>query len=145
MIVTIDTNIIYQALYSNAWASYQILNLIINEKIQFALTTSVYFEYYDVLTRASSLNKFQLKRFEIETILDLLALLSKKFSVYYLLRPNLIDENDNMFFECAFVSASQFLITSNTKHFEKRELNDFGFEIVTPSIFYNFWKRNHGK
>ncbi len=51
MIVTIDTNIIFSALYSQRGASHLILQLVIDEKIELALSTQTYFEYYDVLTR----------------------------------------------------------------------------------------------
>jgi predicted nucleic acid-binding protein len=39
-----------------------------------------------------------------------------------LFRPNLKDENDNMFVELAIVSQSKFLITNNIKDFVSGEL-----------------------
>lgn len=45
---------------------------------------------------------------DVENFLDLLALLAQKHSIYYLLRPNLPDENDNIFVECAFASDSDY-------------------------------------
>jgi hypothetical protein len=45
----------------------------------------------------------------VEDVLDLLALLAKKHNIYFLLRPNLIDEKDNIFCECAFASDSEYL------------------------------------
>ncbi|MCP4214596.1 MAG: putative toxin-antitoxin system toxin component, PIN family [bacterium] len=77
MIVTVDTNVIFSALYSNRGASHQILKLIVDKKIQLALSTQVYFEYYDALTRNENLEKLNLSFEEIEDILDLLALLAK--------------------------------------------------------------------
>lgn len=50
-IITMDTNVLVAALMSNSGASHYILRLILEEKIQLAFTPSVYFEYYDVLTR----------------------------------------------------------------------------------------------
>ena len=73
---------------------------------------------------------------EVEDFLDLLALLAQKHSIYYLLRPNLPDENDNIFMECAFASNSDYLVTSNVKDFKRGELKGFGFKIVTPKEFY---------
>jgi putative PIN family toxin of toxin-antitoxin system len=140
MIVTVDTNVIFSALYSNRGASHQILKLIIDEKIKLALSTQVYFEYYDVLTRDENLEKLNLSLEEIETILDLLALLAKKFSIYFLLRPNLLDENDNMVCECAFASSSDYLITSNIKDFKIGELKGFRYSVVTPAQFYKIWE-----
>jgi putative PIN family toxin of toxin-antitoxin system len=89
MIVTVDTNVIFSALYSNLGASHQILRLILDEKIKLALSPQIYFEYYDVLVREENLAKINLTVEEIEEILDLLALLAQKHSIYFLLRPNL--------------------------------------------------------
>jgi len=140
MIVTIDTNVIFSALYSSRGASHKILRLIINEEIEFALSPSTYFEYYDVLTRKENLKKLNLDIHEIQDILDLLSLLAKKHNIYFLLRPNLIDEKDNFFIECAFASSSDFLITSNVKDFESGELKIPSLKIITPSDFIKYWR-----
>ena len=140
MIVTIDTNVLFSALNSSKGASHQILRLIINEELEFAVSPSTYFEYYDVLTRPENLNEFNLNIDEIEDILDLLALLAKKHNIYFLQRPNLIDEKDNIFIECAFASNSNFLITSNIKDFKYGELKYTSFKILTPSEFIKYWR-----
>lgn len=143
MIVTVDTNVIYSALYSNLGASHQILRLIFDEKVDLALSPAIFLEYYDVLSREETLTQIDLSIEEIEDILDLLVLLARKQSIYFLLRPNLIDEKDNLFYECAFASNSEYLITSNVKHFKSAELKGFNFKIVTPGEFYNLWESKH--
>jgi putative PIN family toxin of toxin-antitoxin system len=143
MIITLDTNILYASLYSSSGASHQILRLILDEKLQVAISTPVYFEYYDVLTRAENLRKINLTINEVEDVLDLLALLAKKYSIYFLLRPNLSDEKDNMFVECAFASNSQYLITSNVRDFKRAELKGFSFQIITPGGFLKTWRETY--
>ena len=143
MIITIDTNILFSSLYSSSGASHQILKLIIDEKLQIAISTPVYFEYYDVLARDENLKKINLTIKEIEDVLDLIALLAKKYSIYFLLRPNLSDEKDNIFVECAFASNSQYLITSNVRDFKQAELKGFSFQIVTPGDFLKIWRENY--
>jgi len=142
MIVTVDTNVIFSGLFSKKGASHFILNLILEEKIKLAISAQTYFEYYDVLSRTKSLDELKLSIAEIEDFLDLLALLAQKYNIYYLLRPNLPDENDNIFVECAFASNSEFLISGNTKDFRKGELKGFNFNLVTPSEFYKIWRNN---
>lgn len=143
MIITIDTNVLFSALNSSGGASFYILKLIIDEKVQFALSPSTYFEYYDVLTRKENLHRFNLSIKEIEDILDLLALLAKKHNIYFLQRPNLADEKDNIFIECAFSSNSNYLITSNIKDFKSGDLKYKSFQIITPSDFVKFWRKNY--
>ena len=143
MIITLDTNILFSSLYSSSGASYQILKLLIDEKLQVAISPSVYFEYYDVLTRPGNIKKINLTTKEVEDVLDLIALLAKKYSIYFLLRPNLSDEKDNMFVECAFASNSQYLITSNIRDFKQAELKGFSFQIVTPGNFLKIWRENY--
>ena len=141
MIVTVDTNVIYAGLLSKKGASHQILRLIFEEKLKLAVSTQTYFEYYDVLTREKSLAELKLSKKEIEDILDLLALLSQKNSIYYLLRPNLQDEKDNM--ECAFASNSEYLITSNIRDFKSSELGNFIYKLVTPGQFFKLWRKKN--
>ena len=136
MILTIDTNVIFSALYSNKGASYSIVTKVIDEKIKLAISPQIYFEYYDVLMREENLKILNLATKDVEDFLDLIALLSQKHSIYYLLRPNLPDENDNIFLECAFASNSDYLVTSNIKDFRQSELKGFRFKVVTPKELY---------
>ena len=136
MILTIDTNVIFSALYSNKGASYSIITKVIDEKIKLAISPQIYFEYYDVLMREENLKILNLATKDVEDFLDLIALLSQKHSIYYLLRPNLPDENDNIFIECAFASNSDYLVTSNIKDFKQSELKGFRFKVVTPKELY---------
>ncbi|HEX9652688.1 MAG TPA: putative toxin-antitoxin system toxin component, PIN family [bacterium] len=138
MIVTVDTNVIYSALYSNRGASHQILRLILDERVNLALSPPIFLEFYDVLSRKEAMAQLNLSNDEIEDILDILVLLAKKQAIYFLLRPNLMDEKDNIFYECAFATNSEYLITSNVRHFKSAELKGFRFKIVTPREFLSF-------
>ena len=139
----LDTNVILAALLSKNGASHLILNLIIDEKLNIALSTSVVLEYDDVLKRKDILGKLNLSKDKVDDILDLLVLLADKYSIYYRLRPNLIDENDNLFIECAFTSNSHYLITSNIKDFKNAELIGHSFKVMTPGDFYYHWRSEH--
>jgi len=143
MIVTLDTNVIYSALYSNRGASHKIFRLILDEKVNLALSPPIFLEYYDVLSRQETMAQLNLSMHEIEDILDLLVLLAKKQAIYFLLRPNLMDEKDNIFYECAFASSSEYLITSNVRHFKSAELKGFKFKIVTPREFHHLWESEY--
>jgi len=143
MIITLDTNVILAALLSQAGASHRILNLVIDEKLSIALSTPVVLEYSDVLSRKEMLKKLNIPSSKMEDLLDLLVLLADKYSIYYRLRPNLFDENDNLFVECAFTSNSRYLVTSNIKDFKRGELKSYPFKVVTPGDFYYLWRCEH--
>ena len=136
MVITIDTNVIFSALYSNKGASFKILDMVLNEKIKLAISAQTYFEYYDVLMREKNRDVLNLTIEEIEDFLDLLAMLAQKQNIYFLLRPNLKDEKDNIFVECAFASNSSYLVTSNIKDFKQNQLKNLNFEVITPNKFF---------
>ncbi len=140
MVITLDTNVILAALLSQVGSSHHILSLIIEEKLNIAVSTPMIMEYEAILKRKKLLEKINLSVSQVEDILDLLVLLADKHSIYYRLRPNLFDENDNLFVECAFASNSLYLITSNIRDFKRGELKNYPFKVVTPGDFYYFWR-----
>jgi len=134
MLVTLDTNILYQALMSKTGASHFILQQVRNRKIRMALSVPVFYEYRDVLTRDKSLKVFRLQSDDVEKFLRFVAYIGKPFKIYFLLRPNLQDEKDNKIAELAVTSRSEFLITSNIKlKFEQ-------LKIITPGGFVKMWR-----
>jgi putative PIN family toxin of toxin-antitoxin system len=141
MLVTIDTNVIYQALRSSAGASYKILQLVRAGRIKIALSHQVLLEYEAVLTRESSLKAFDLSNSDVHSVLRFLAYASEKFEPSFLFRPNLRDEDDNMFVELAVVSQSAYLVTQNIRHFRNSELKFEIFRTVTPAMFLMEWRR----
>lgn len=142
MRITIDTNVFYQALRNNSGASYFILKLIRERKLELALSIPVFIEYEGVLLRQSSLKDLGLKKTEIDSFLDLIILFGSAFDINFLMRPNLRDENDNIFVELAFASRSKFLITSNVKDYTiNKELLFDSFALITPADFVKFWRK----
>ena len=144
MLLTLDTNILYQALMSKTGASYFILQQVRNRKIQIALSVPVFFEYQDVLTRDKSLKDFELELNDVEKFLRFIAYIGKTFEIYFLLRPNLKDEKDNKIVELAVTSQSDYLITSNTRDFKNAELKFDQLKIITPGEFVKMWREKYG-
>ena len=146
MLVVLDTNIIYQALRSNEGASNFILQLIRHNKVDIALSLPVFQEYEAVLKRKKSLSDFKLNIRDINKILTFISFKGLVFDIYYLIRPNLQDEADNMFIELAFTSNAEYLITSNIKDYTKNTNLKFdGFKIITPSEFVKNWRNENEK
>jgi len=89
----------------------------------------------DVLKRPENLSRLGLTQDDIDTFLTWFLHAAETVErVYYLWRPLLPDENDNMFVECAFVSDSDYIVTLNTRHFRACQ-GLFNFDIVLPRDF----------
>ena len=52
--------------------------------------------------------------------------------VYYLWRPNLLDEADNHVVELAIAGSAESIVTHNTRDFRRNELHFPELSIVTP-------------
>lgn len=143
MIVTMDTNVLLAALISSNGASHFILRLILDEKVSLAMSTQLVLEYDDVLKRKEIRQLHGFDDPEIDDLLDTLLLLARKHAIYFRLRPNLNDEGDNLVFECAFTSSSDYLITSNTKDFTQGEWLGTAFQLATPRQFCEQWRNRY--
>ncbi len=136
MRVVLDTSILFQALYSSNGASHELLRRIRNGDLQIPISIPVFSEYCDVLLRQNSLDQFRLTKTEVQHVLDFIALVGIKTDIRFLLRPNLRDENDNIFMELAFASNTSFIITRNVRDFIHRpELKFDEIQIRTPAEF----------
>ena len=146
MRIILDTNIIYQALYSSAGVSHAILQLVRSGEIQIAVSVPVFEECRDVLYRPKTIKETGRSREDMEKVLDFIALIGVATPINYLRRPNLRDEADNMFVELALASGSEYLITRNVGDYTiDNELILDSFSITTPSDFLKEWRRRHGK
>lgn len=143
--MTVDTNILYQALYSSTGASHAILQLLRGGDIQLALSVPVFEEYRDLLLRPRVLRETGLTQTDIEAVLEFVALVGIPTPIDLLWRPNLRDESDNMFVELAVASGSQYLITRNRRHYSVgTSLRFDSFKVVTSAEFLSQWRKQHG-
>lgn len=71
----------------------------------------------------------------MNAILSALAYFGNEVPIYYKVRPNLKDENDNMVFECCVNYGAEYLVTHNVKDFVGGELRRYNFDIITPHYF----------
>ncbi len=107
------------------------------------MSIAVFEEYREVLTRKSSLQDLGMTTRDIAAVLEYLAYVSEPVTIRFHLRPNLRDENDNMFVELAFASQSRYLVTSNVKDFRSGELRFDSFEVITPAEFVRIWRKKN--
>lgn len=79
----------------------------------------VYSEYEEVLERKKSLELLGLDLPDVEDVLRFPAFIGRPFDTHFLFCPNLKDESDTIFVELAVASGAKFIVTSNTRDFQK--------------------------
>lgn len=127
--IILDTNVLYAGLYSADGASHQVLRAIERGQVQIVVSTTLLFEYEDILTRKQA--ELGLSDQQIEAILDNLCQLSDHQNVYYLWRPWLPDPKDDHILEVAVASRTTRIVTHNLKDFKGIE-QTFGIRAIPP-------------
>ena len=75
-----------------------------------------------------------LTRRQVEATLAALAHYAEEVPVYYRLRPNLKDPNDDMVFECAANFDAEVIVTHNVRDFKNPELK-YQIAVLQPGAF----------
>lgn len=134
MRVVFDTNVLAAALRSKGGASYQLVSILPSPKFELVLSLPLYMEYLDVLLRPE-VKPVRAADAEILDFVDEILLNSQTKNIYFLWRPWLKDEKDDMILELAIASQAEYIVTFNVKDFSNIEL--FGVEAITPKDFLN--------
>ena len=125
----IDTNILYAGLYSATGASYRILRLIEQGRIMPLLSTTLLFEYEEVLRRNQK--QLQLSDTAIDDVLNGLCSRGEGRKIHFLWRPQLPDPKDDHVLELTVAAGGADIVTYNVKDFTSATL--FGIRIIKPS------------
>jgi putative PIN family toxin of toxin-antitoxin system len=123
-----DTNILFSGLYSSSGASYQILRLIDSGRITPVISTTLLFEYEDVLKRKQK--ELGLSENEVDVVLDNICALSEFQKIYFLWRPYLKDPKDDHVLEVAVAAKTKIIVTHNMKDF--KGVHEFGVTALRP-------------
>ncbi len=126
-----DTNVLFAGLYSSTGASFQILRLLDARKIKPVISTTLLFEYEDVLKREQTI--LELSHNQVDIILDNICALSIFQEIYFLWRPYLKDSKDDHVLEVAVASKTETIVTHNLKDFKGVE--KFGIKAITPGNY----------
>lgn len=135
----LDTNVLYAGLYSSCGASYQVLNALEQGWIQIVLSTTLVFEYEEVLKRDQE--TLNLTDEEIEILLDDLCQRGNHQVIYFHWRPCLSDPKDDHILELAVASATSTIVTHNVRDFMRA--TEFGIRAITPGQLLEELKWEH--
>ena len=125
----IDTNVLYAGLYSASGASYRILRLIEQGRVTPLLSTTLLFEYEEVLRRNHAV--LGLSGRDIEDVLDGLCNRGECRRIHFLWRPQLPDPKDDHILELAVAGGSADIVTHNVSDFGAAV--SFGVRIIRPA------------
>jgi len=126
--IVLDTNVLYSGLYSAQGASYQILRAISRGRVRIVLSTTLFFEYEDILKRHQS--ELRLSDREVDAVLNGLCAISEHQKIWFLWRPCLSDPKDDHVLELALAAGVGRIVTHDVKDFgAAKQLN---IKIITP-------------
>jgi len=141
MLVVLDTNVIIAAMRSRDGASFKILEAIIHNQVNFALSVPLLLEYEAVLKRPATLLATELGINDMDTILNILCARGQPQILHYLWRPQLKDEQDEMVLELAVNASVDAIVTFNRDDFLPAATK-FDMPIITPAKYYQWLKEN---
>ncbi len=118
---------------SNAGASFELLRLFAarDSRWQWNISTALLVEYEAVLKREQHRQGRDMAL--VDRLLDDIAARANRHAVFYLIRPYLLDPDDEFILELAIASASQYIVTHNRADF--RDAGRFGLAVVSPGEF----------
>ncbi len=95
---------------------------------------ALFLEYRAQLIRTLTEGNTSLEERQVEAILAALAHYTEEVPIYYRLRPNLRDANDDMVYECAANFDAEVIVTHNVGDFENPQL-EYPIEVLRPGDF----------
>ena len=134
-VVVVDTNVFVSALRSADGASRQVLRRCLQRTDVPCLSSALFAEYRDVLSRSALFRKSPLSAGERLELFNAFVAVSRHTEIYYLWRPNLRDEADNHLIELAVAASAEALITHNRADFKGSELRFPSLSVQTPAEF----------
>jgi putative PIN family toxin of toxin-antitoxin system len=130
--VVFDTNVLAAALRSKRGASFALVSLLPSTKFELAVSLPLYLEYLDVLTR-TEIKPAGISDADISSFVGEITRHAQTQNIYFLWRPWLRDEKDDMILELAIASQADYIVTFNLKDFQNIEI--FGVKESRPQIF----------
>ncbi|GBE46049.1 hypothetical protein BMS3Bbin11_01144 [bacterium BMS3Bbin11] len=133
--VVIDTSVIVSALIGKTGPSREVIQQCLLGHHKPLISNALFLEYEDVSKRTQITDICPLSYKEIHELLNAFYSICDWVPIYFLWRPNIIDESDNFLIELALAGNANKIITNNIKDLKNAELKFPALEIITPEIF----------
>lgn len=130
--LVVDTSIFVSALIGTTGPSREVIRYCLQGIYQPLMGNALFLEYESVIKRESIQRNCKLSKSEIKVLLEAFLSVCQWVNIYYLWRPNLIDEADNHLVELAVAGHASVIVTNNIKDFHKTELLFPNLSILKP-------------
>ena len=131
--IVIDTNVLIGALIGQEFgANRKLLELCLKGEFQPLISYALFSEYEELINRPSILKLCKRSSEEIDILFNGLLSVCELVKIYYLWRPNLVDEGDNYLVELAIAGNAQILVTHNIKDFQQSQLKFPQLQVKQP-------------
>src|ERR1700690_4385857 len=131
--LVVDTSVIVAGLRSQLGASNRILTLVAERRLVPLVTTALFLEYEDVLSRPEQRLATGMSMEDIPGFLAALASAAQPVDVHFMWRPQLADPADELVLEAAVNGRASAIVTHNFRDFLPAA-RDFEIEVITPSV-----------
>ncbi len=132
--VVIDTSVLISALIGAQGPNREIIRRCLLGKYNTLISNALFQECEGVSKREQVLDVCPLTQKEILGLLHSFYSVCRWVPIYYLWRPNIIDEGDNFLIELALAGNAIHIITNNTRDLLNAELKFPNLKILTPEI-----------
>lgn len=131
--IVIDTNVLIGALIGKEYgANRKLLELCLKGEFQPLISYTLFSEYEDLINRSSIMDLCKRSPEETNILFDGFLSVCELVKIYYLWRPNLVDEDDNYLVELAIAGNAEVLVTHNIKDFKRSQLKFPQLQIQQP-------------
>jgi putative PIN family toxin of toxin-antitoxin system len=130
--IVIDTSVIISALIGKKGPSREILRKSLLGDYKLLISNALFLEYEDVSKRKKVRDICPLTGKEITELLGAVYSICNWVPIYYLWRPNIVDEGDNFLIELALAGNATHIVTNNISDLKNAELEFPDLKIVTP-------------
>lgn len=118
--IVVDTNVFVSVLIGQSEsASRELFRQCLQGKYQSLMGNALFAEYHDVINRDNIRDLCPLTSIEKTNLLAAFISVCQWVRVYYLWRPNLLDEADNHLIELAVAGNAEIIATRNIKDFKR--------------------------